>query len=100
MCFVYAIKSVHRRYIYVGLSNNYQRRIKEHQNGKEKTTAPYSPFTLILIEEYKTRAEARRREKYLKSGCGKELLKNNNESNVYIHAAVAELADLPAEVST
>jgi hypothetical protein len=26
-------------------------------------------------EEYKTRPEARKREKYLKSGCGKEFLR-------------------------
>jgi len=30
----------------------------------------------MLIEEYDSRAEARKREKYLKSGFGKEYLKN------------------------
>ena len=47
----------------------------QHQTGKNKTTKPYRPFELILIEEYKTREEARKREKYLKSGIGKEFLK-------------------------
>jgi putative endonuclease len=38
-------------------------------------TSPYRPFRLILCEAYTTRAEARKREVYLKSGIGKEFLK-------------------------
>ena len=74
--YVYAIKSIDKNYIYVGLTNNYQRRIKEHNNGKEKTTKPYKPFKLIHLEQFNTRTKARQREKYLKSGYGKEYLKN------------------------
>jgi len=58
------------------LTNNLVRRVKQHQEGKEKTTNPYRPFEIILVEEYKTRKEAREREKYLKSGAGKEWIKN------------------------
>ncbi|MEK7583423.1 MAG: GIY-YIG nuclease family protein [Patescibacteria group bacterium] len=75
MSYVYAIASLSRNYIYVGLTNNTERRIGQHQQGKEKTTAPYRPFKTVLIEKYRTRVEAREREKYLKSGEGKELLK-------------------------
>ncbi len=64
-----------RKYMYVGLTNNIVRRVHQHQAGKEKTTAPYRPFDVILIEEYPTRPLARKREKYLKSGCGKEFIK-------------------------
>ncbi|HPC34315.1 MAG TPA: GIY-YIG nuclease family protein [Candidatus Absconditabacterales bacterium] len=73
---VYAIKSKGRNYIYVGLTNNLERRFNEHNLGKEKTTRPYSPFKLIYSEKFKTRIEARIKEKYLKSGCGKEFLKD------------------------
>jgi putative endonuclease len=75
MFFVYVIRSLTRNYIYVGLSNDYERRIREHNNGYERTTKPYRPFELILIEEFSTRPEARQREKYLKSGVGKAYLK-------------------------
>jgi len=75
MFFVYAIRSLTRNYIYVGLSNDYERRIREHNDGYERTTKPYRPFELILIEEFSTRPEARQREKYLKSGVGKAYLK-------------------------
>ncbi|MEK7500887.1 MAG: GIY-YIG nuclease family protein [Patescibacteria group bacterium] len=74
--YVYALKSLKRNYIYVGLTNNIERRIDQHQSGKEQTTAPYRPFQFVLVEEYATRLDARRREKYLKSGIGKEWLKN------------------------
>jgi len=74
--YVYVIKSASHKYIYVGLTNNYKRRIKQHNEGKERTTRHYRPFKSILLEEFETRIEAREREKYLKSGVGKERLKS------------------------
>jgi putative endonuclease len=76
MYYVYAIKSVIRNYIYVGLTADTERRIAEHNDKKEKTTRSYAPFKTILIEEYDTRIDARKRERYLKSGAGKEYLKS------------------------
>ena len=72
---VYALKSLHRNYIYVGLTNNLNRRTFEHNSGRNKTTKPYTPFELIFSEIYPSRQEAGMKEKYLKSGIGKELLK-------------------------
>ncbi|MES1197970.1 MAG: GIY-YIG nuclease family protein [Chitinophagaceae bacterium] len=76
MFFVYAIKSIDKKYIYVGLTNNLLRRFDEHQNGKNKTTKPYRPFIEFYNEAFATRPEARNREKFLKSGAGKEILKD------------------------
>lgn len=76
MFVVYAIKSLKRKYIYVGISGKLDRRLAEHNGGKNKTTKPYRPFRLIYSEEFDTRLEARIREKYLKSDSGKEFLKN------------------------
>jgi len=75
MYHVYTIKSINRNYIYVGITGNLEKRIKRHNAGKNKTTKPYCPFALIAVENYNTRIKAREREKYLKSGCGKEYLK-------------------------
>jgi len=75
MYFTYALKSIGKNYIYVGITNNLTKRINQHNGGKEKTTRPYKPFILIYKEELETRREARNREKYLKSGFGKEFLK-------------------------
>ena len=75
MYFVYAIYSESRNYIYVGLSNDFQRRIKEHNLGYNKTTKPYRPFVLIHHEQFQTRTEARSREKSLKTTTGKRFLR-------------------------
>lgn len=72
---VYAIKSISRNYIYVGLSNDLERRLRQHNSGQNKTTRAYGPFVLILSEQFETREAARKKEKYLKSGVGKEYLK-------------------------
>ena len=73
---VYALKSKIKKYIYVGMTQNLDQRIRRHNNGYEKTTKPYKPFKLIHREVYPSRIEARKREKYLKSGVGKEFLKS------------------------
>ena len=57
------------------MTNNLDRRIKEHNMGQNRSTKAYKPFELILKEEFPTKDEARQREKYLKSGIGKEFLK-------------------------
>lgn len=76
MIFVYAIRSIKRNYIYVGMSTNLERRIREHNNGENKSTQAYKPFVLIYFEKFMTRIEARSKEKYLKSGVGKEFLRS------------------------
>lgn len=76
MYFVYAVSSLIKNYIYVGISDNPKRRIEHHNKGYNKTTKPYKPFRTLLIEKYPNREEARKRERGLKSGFGKEYLKN------------------------
>ncbi|MCO6359141.1 GIY-YIG nuclease family protein [Roseivirga pacifica] len=75
MFWVYAISSIRRNYIYVGLTSDLDGRIDRHNKGYERTTKPYAPFKLIYSETHSTRAEARKREKYFKSGVGKEFLR-------------------------
>ena len=90
MFFVYAIKSITRNYIYVGLTNNLDRRLAEHNRGKNKTTKPYKPFELTYSEVVKNRIETRIRKKHFKSGIGKEFLKKLILSKF---AGMAELVD-------
>ena len=72
---VYALKSESRNYIYVGMTNNIERRLSEHNNGYNKTTKPYRPFVLIYTKTFDTRPEARLYEKYLKSTSGRRFLR-------------------------
>lgn len=75
MITVYAIKSTQVDWIYVGQTNNIQRRLHEHNEGFNKSTKPYRPFDLIFTENFPDRAAARTKEKYLKSAAGKRKLK-------------------------
>ncbi|MBN1462061.1 MAG: GIY-YIG nuclease family protein [Paludibacteraceae bacterium] len=73
---VYAIRSIERNYIYVGMTSNLLERLHRHNSGYERTTKPYAPFLLLYEEKCADRLTARHREKYLKSGVGKEFLKS------------------------
>jgi len=76
MYFVYAIKSLLDGRIYVGMTMNVSKRLMEHNSGKIKSTKGFRPWQLIYSESLPSRVEARNREKYLKSGSGKEFLKS------------------------
>jgi putative endonuclease len=75
MYFVYAIQNQKDGRIYVGLTSDVEKRLIEHNKGKTKSTKFYIPRKIIYFEECNTRIEARNREKYWKSGIGKEKLK-------------------------
>jgi len=70
---VYVLQDENGR-IYKGLTNNLPRRLKEHKNGKTKTTARMGNLDVIYKEEYATFEEARKRELYLKSAAGRRFL--------------------------
>jgi len=72
---VYALKSQKDGRIYVGMTNDLQRRIAEHNQGYVFSTKGYRPWIVIYIEEKPNRSTAHVREKFLKSGAGKEFLK-------------------------
>lgn len=76
MYFVYAIQSEKNGKIYVGFSSNLQRRLFEHNHGYVFSTKGYRPWCLIYKEQIINRKEARIKEKYFKSGIGKEYLKS------------------------
>jgi putative endonuclease len=64
--------------IYVGQTDDFDRRFKEHNGeGDFKSWASrYAPWVLFYSEDYQTRSEAVKREKYLKTGAGRAFLRN------------------------
>jgi putative endonuclease len=75
MWFAYALRSDKDRGLYVGMTSNVERRVTEHNRGYNRSTKSRGPFSLIYFEECGSRSEAREREKYLKSGIGRDFLK-------------------------
>lgn len=59
------------------MTTNIETRLLHHNRGYNKKTRAYAPFILIYSQNFSTRLEARNHEKYLKSGSGKEFLKEN-----------------------
>ncbi|MDP6527716.1 MAG: GIY-YIG nuclease family protein [Candidatus Pacebacteria bacterium] len=56
---------------YIGLSQNTEERLKEHNAGRVKSTKPKRPWNLLYKESFRTRTDARKREEYLKSAAGR-----------------------------
>ena len=76
MITVYAIKSEVNADIYVGISKDANLRLKEHNGGKNRYTKGLIPWITLYRELQLDWEAARKREKYLKSGVGKEFLKS------------------------
>ena len=79
MFFVYVLNSLKDNNFYIGMTENVEKRLLRHNQGKVHSTKFRRPFQLLHTEEYSNRIQARRREKFLKSGPGhrelNELLK-------------------------
>ena len=75
MFFVYVIRSEKDGRFYVGMTKNVEQRLEQHNKGMTFSTKGYRPWKLFFFETFQTRVEARNREKYLKTGIGKEYIK-------------------------
>jgi len=76
MYIVYALRSDKDGRIYVGFTENIGRRLKEHNSRNVFSTKGFCPWRVLHTETVNNRKDARLREKYLKSGVGKEFLKS------------------------
>ena len=76
MYFVYILKSTKTKELYKGLTNNLERRIKEHNKDRAAGTRGKGFWKLVYYEKFNTLEKARIRERYFKSGIGREKLKN------------------------
>jgi len=75
--FVYILFSNIFEKFYVGMTNNLNRRIKQHNSKQVLSTKAFVPWSIIYNEKFETRTDARQREKYLKSAAGRRWRKNN-----------------------
>jgi putative endonuclease len=73
---VYILHSAAHNKTYIGQTKNLENRLLEHNETALKGfTVAYRPWILVHHEVYETRGEAMKREKYLKSGMGREIVK-------------------------
>ena len=72
--FVYVLESLRDHKRYVGFSARLLSRVQEHNMGLVFSTKSRLPFQLIYLEGCTLEADARRREKYLKTTRGRRFL--------------------------
>ncbi len=73
-CWVYVLKSDKNGRLYVGITSRLRRRLCDHNLGLDKSTAPHAPYRLVHREKFTDHSRAREREKFLKTGSGREFL--------------------------
>lgn len=72
--YVYCLSNTTNREIYVGISNDVERRLGEHNKGMNRYTKAFVPWRVIFKEPHPNYQSARVREKYFKSAAGKKHL--------------------------
>jgi putative endonuclease len=73
MYYVYILKLSDGRY-YKGQTRDIGRRLKQHESGRVESTKSYLPYELVHVEICGSRLDARKLEKYFKSGFGREII--------------------------
>jgi len=76
MYFVYVLRSLKDGKLYIGMTEDVPSRVKRHLEGKVSSTRHRRPLELVYSESYSSRADARKREKFLKSGPGHAFLRS------------------------
>jgi len=74
--YTYVLKSEQDNKLYIGWTNDLQNRLKEHNAGRVTATKNRRPLALEYFEACKDKKKAIAREKYFKTGFGRNFLKN------------------------
>ena len=74
--YVYILESLKNGRYYVGHTNNLEKRIKQHNEGKTKGNRYLAPFKLVYKEEFDNVTEARKREAYIKKQKSRKFIQN------------------------
>ncbi len=69
---VYILYSISLDRTYTGHTDNVEKRLKQHNAGKTRSTGSGRPWRVIFTEACKDREEARHREKWFKSSSGRK----------------------------
>ena len=75
MHYVYVIRSLASGRRYIGVTTDLERRLSDHNRGKDRSVRGRGPFELIWSETHASRLVAYRRERQLKRFKGGEALK-------------------------
>jgi putative endonuclease len=66
MFFVYILRSKKFKKYYTGHTSNVDKRLKEHNSGKVRSTKAFVPWDIVYIEKYESKSEAFKRKMQIK----------------------------------
>jgi putative endonuclease len=75
MFYIYVLHRLADHGLYIGFSTNLKKRIAEHEGGASFATKHRKPWKLIYYGAYVDRQDTEGRERYLKSGAGRRVLR-------------------------
>lgn len=75
MYYTYVLQSEKDGRLYKGMTKDLENRLLQHNSGQTKSTKGFTPWKLVYYEVFESQKEALKREKYFKSGSGREFLK-------------------------
>ena len=76
MYYTYVLVSQKDDKFYIGYTRDLKKRFKDHNDGKVPSTRDRLPLKLIYYEACINEFDAKKRERYFKSGYGRQFLKN------------------------
>jgi len=83
MFYTYILKSKKDGKMYTGYTSDLRKRFKQHNDNLNGYTKGRGPFTIIYYEACKNEYDAKAREKYLKSGKGKNYIKSRLKRSLF-----------------
>ena len=78
----YVLRSTKNGILYKGSTQNLEIRLQTHNSGKVKFSSKNIPWELVISEEFSTRSEAVKREKWYKSGVGRDWINSKLQSTI------------------
>ena len=89
MYYLYIIHSQKDNNFYTAPTSDLKRRLKEHNQGKNFSTAPRRPFKLIYYEAYLLKEDAEAREKYLKTSMGRRVIRKQLKNYLVLNFSIS-----------
>ena len=74
--YVYVLESLSTGRLYTGHTKNLDERVDQHNSGKSRYTRGRGPWRLMFYEEFASRGEAVIRERFLKTGRGRDWIRS------------------------
>ncbi|NBV69069.1 MAG: GIY-YIG nuclease family protein [Flavobacteriia bacterium] len=72
----YVLRSLKNGILYKGSTQDIEKRLIIHNQGLVNYSSKHTPWELVLFEQFETRGEAMKREKWYKTGTGRDWIKS------------------------